>query len=104
MNRRNFIKACAAMAILGPVSKRLPKGVQPPIPAFIQRGKSWSVNPEWLDAPYEFSLVFPNGNRPGSWKCWPLRFADLESAQYLSDRVVGPLKAEIVNSENDPIV
>jgi hypothetical protein len=104
LNRRNFIKACAALAVLGPVEKYLPKGISPPVLPFVQRGKTYCINPEWLEAPYEFSFVFPDGIKPKVWPRWSPRFSDLKSARYWSERVTKQATCEIIKAENDPLI
>jgi hypothetical protein len=85
MNRRTFLRraaiAASAAAVLpaalaDPRSIPNPNWVTPPLDEETEWG--WVLNPEWVDAPYEYCLVTEMGGYRHT--AWPLRWKTLEDA------------------------
>lgn len=98
MNRRDFIKGLAAVAIVGPAAKLTAAEIEPPIAPFIHQGNEYSINPEWVNAPYELGFKGSGGIEYVGF--WPPRFADLRSAKYWFEFAAKASKPQAVTLYN----
>lgn len=91
-NRRNFLARLFVVPALGFLSfkrKAQISQITGPINPYKYDSstKSFKINPEWENAPYEFSYFTNKGIYLGP-DPWPFRFRNIESAEAFLDRQI----------------